>query len=117
MFTFVYFDKPNDVEEWHDSLKEMAAKDKASRLIVKQFAHCQTMVGVLGTRASENFFKKLEDNLYELRPGDYRIFCCQWQGNKYVMLSHYEKDDNATRSVQLKKARQRRDDWIKRHGK
>jgi hypothetical protein len=54
-------------------------------------------------------------NLYELRPLGERIFCCLWNGNNFVLLSHYRKDDNETDPKELSKARRLRDKWMIEH--
>lgn len=76
-------------------------------------------VELAGTRAGKNFIKSLKgeenDNLYELRPHDERIFCCMWNGNHFVLLSHYTKDADETDQVELARARGLRDKWIKDH--
>jgi mRNA-degrading endonuclease RelE of RelBE toxin-antitoxin system len=120
VYHFIYFDKPNEVEQWENELKSLAVHgSKQARGTLKQLAYCQGLAEVLGTRSPENAFKKMKglDNLYELRPGGSRVLCCQWQGNKYVKLTVFEKDDNETRKMEIRKAEGRRDDWIPRHGK
>ena len=53
------------------------------------------------------------DNLYELRPLDERIFMCLWKGNHFVMLSHYRKDANETNELELARARRLGDKFLK----
>ncbi|QTH46385.1 hypothetical protein J4772_01315 [Cohnella sp. LGH] len=53
--------------------------------------------------------------MYELRPLDERIFMCLWNGNRFVMLSHYTKDDDETDRLEVAKARRLRDKYISEH--
>lgn len=49
--------------------------------------------------------KKLEDNLYELRPHGYRIIFTQ-KRERYFLLTLFKKQGNKTPLKELKKARQ-----------
>jgi len=85
-----------------------------------KIAYCIERVRLQGTQAGTKIIKDLkgkEDyNLYELRPLDERIFMCLWNGNHFVMLSHYKKDANETDELELARARRLRDKFFKESG-
>lgn len=93
--------------------------DKDARIMFEKIAYCIERVRLQGTRAGTKIIKDLKgkenDNLFELRPIDERIFMCLWNGNHFVMLSHYTKDANETDELQLAKARRLRDKYIRDH--
>lgn len=110
----------SEVEEF---LRELEARknngEKDARIMFEKIAYCIERVRLQGTRAGSKIIKDLKgkenDNLYELRPLDERIFMCLWNGNHFVMLSHYTKDANETDELQLAKARRLRDKFLKEH--
>ena len=44
-----------------------------------------------------------------------RIFMCLWNGNHFVMLSHYTKDADETDELELARARRLRDNYLREH--
>ncbi|NOU69598.1 hypothetical protein GC096_36885 [Paenibacillus sp. LMG 31461] len=93
--------------------------DKNAKIMFEKINYCMARVEIQGTRAGEKIIKNLKgkenDNLYELRPLDERIFCCLWDGNNFILLSHYKKDDDETDPIELSKARRLRDKWMLEH--
>jgi len=93
--------------------------DKDARIMFDKIAYCIERVRLQGVRAGTKIIKDLKgkenDNLYELRPLDERIFMCLWNGNHFVMLSHYTKDANETNELELARARRLRDKFLKEH--
>lgn len=93
--------------------------DKDARIMFEKIVYCIERVRLQGTRAGSKIIKALKgkenDNLYELRPLDERIFMCLWNGNYFIMLSHYTKDDNETDKLELAKARRLRDKYKREH--
>lgn len=93
--------------------------DKDAKIMFEKIVYCKQRVSLQGTRAGTKIIKNLKgkdnDNLYELRPLDERIFMCLWNGNTFVMLSHYSKDDDETDRLELAKARRLRDEYLKSH--
>jgi mRNA-degrading endonuclease RelE of RelBE toxin-antitoxin system len=109
-----------EVEEFYNDLKARKNKgDKDAKIMFDKINYCMARVEIQGTRAGERIIKNLKGkenaNLYELRPLDERIFCCLWDGNKFVLLSHYTKDDDETDPIELAKARRLRDKWMDEH--
>jgi phage-related protein len=104
-------------------LKEIEDKknkgDKNARIMFEKIAYCIERVRLQGTRAGTRIIKDLKgkenDNLYELRPLDERIFMCLWNGNHFIMLSHYTKDADETDKLELSKARRLRDMYMREH--
>ncbi|KUJ32994.1 hypothetical protein AR437_13100 [Christensenella hongkongensis] len=60
--------------------------------------------------------KKIPGKIWELRPGDYRIFFTCYCGNEFVLLHHYLKQDDRAPERQIKQATAEYWDWKKRGG-
>ncbi|WP_147306817.1 type II toxin-antitoxin system RelE/ParE family toxin [Paenibacillus taihuensis] len=100
-------------------LRKAASTNDDARRMFEKIIYIIGRIEADGTRAGANFIKNLKGeenaNLYELRPYDERIFCCMWDGNHFVLLTHYTKDGNQTDKLQLARARRARDRWMQEH--
>lgn len=119
MVTYKFVIAP-EVQEFYEDLRARKNRgDKNAKVMFEKINYCMARVEISGTRAGERIIKNLKgkenDNLYELRPLDERIFCCLWDGNTFVLLSHYTKDDDETDLIELAKARRLRDKWMDDH--
>jgi mRNA-degrading endonuclease RelE of RelBE toxin-antitoxin system len=117
--TYEFMVEP-EVEEFIAELEKKKNRgDKAAKVMWDKIQYIRQRVRLQGTRAGAKFIKSLKgkenDNLYEIRSIDKRIFMCLWNGNHFVMLSHYTKDDNETDTLELAKARRLRDQYMKDH--
>jgi Phage derived protein Gp49-like (DUF891). len=109
-----------EVEEFLKDLEARKNKgEKNARIKFEKIAYCIERVRLQGIRAGTKIIKDLKgkenDNLYELRPLNERIFMCLWNGNHFVMLSHYTKDSNETDELELARARRLRDKFYSDH--
>lgn len=93
--------------------------DKDARILFEKINYCIERIRLQGTRAGIKIIKNLKgkenDNLYEIRPLDERIFMCLWHGKHFLMLSHYRKDANETDALELARARRLREKFLKEH--
>ncbi len=67
-----------------------------------------------GTHLSENITKYLEDGIWELRPGNNRVFYFFFQNNTYVLLHQFRKKSQKTPKREIAKAKRERDDYLHR---
>ena len=63
------------------------------------------------------FLKGYRHPLVELRPMPERFFYVGWDKNRFVVLSHYQKEQNKTDPREIEKALTRLDDWLERKEK
>ena len=70
-----------------------------------------------GPLAGYNFIDKLTEDIWEITPGVNRVLLFLWDGNKYVLLSYFRKTTAKTPRREIKKAEQRRKDWLERYSK
>lgn len=103
------------VEEFIKELDKQAMNSKEARILLKQVLHQINILERLGTRAGENFTKYIEDNVWELRPGNRRIFFFMWIDNKIVLLHAFHKKTNKTPRRETEKAKSEMEDWLRRN--
>ncbi len=62
------------------------------------------------------FYEKIngESEVWELRPGNNRIFYFYFKDDIFVLLHHYRKKSQKTPSREIEKAKAERDDYISR---
>jgi phage-related protein len=58
--------------------------------------------------------RKLNDEIFELRPASDRILYGAWHNNTFIILHHYEKKTNKIPKKELKTAEKRIKDFIRR---
>ena len=59
-----------------------------------------------GTRLPNNITKHIEEDIWELRPGNNRVFYFYYCNDTFVLLHHSERKHKRHRSVKLKKQNQ-----------
>lgn len=67
-----------------------------------------------GTHLNENITKHLEDGIWELRPGNNRVFYFFFQNDVFVLLHHFRKKSQKTPRREIEKAKNERADYISR---
>ena len=62
----------------------------------------------------ENITKHIEENIWELRPGNNRIFYFYYGNNSFILLHSFRKKTQKTPRRQINKAKAERDDYLAR---
>lgn len=71
------------VEELINRLDAMALMNKRARIQLEQIVYCLERLSDKGTRAGEKFTKRVLGDIWELRPGNNRIFFFFWKDNQF----------------------------------
>ena len=58
----------------------------------------------------------IEDDIWELRPGNNRIFYFYFKNDTFVLLHQFRKKTQKTPQREIETAKSERDDWISRKG-
>lgn len=95
-------------------LAARAPNSKDARIQLDQLELALDRLEQLGPLAGYNFVDKLTDHIREITPGVNRVLLFLWDGNKYVLLSHFRKKTGKTPASEIKKAEIRRKDWLER---
>lgn len=113
----IYKDK-NGKSEVYDYIKELQQKnDKDSNIKVgKIFAYIRKL-SIDGLAIGEPFIKRLQKDIWELRPLRDRILFVYWGNNKFVLLSFFVKKTRKTPKREIEKAKRLLEDYKKRSEK
>ena len=69
-----------------------------------------------GLTLSEPYIKKIENEIWELRPLRDRILFASWCNNKFVLLNVFMKKNQKTPKREIEKAKKLLEDYKKRRG-
>lgn len=104
MYTVEFYENDRGVSELWDFLEELrikSASNKDARIQYKQIVLYIPLLQDNGTRLSENVTKHLMDGIWELRPGNNRVFYFCWRGDRFVLLHQFRKRSQKHRGVKL----------------
>ena len=101
----------SELLEFIGIINNKAVKSKSERIMLKQIRFYVNILENLGTRAGEPFIKHIQDEVWELRPGNNRILFFFWYDNKIVLLHHFRKTTNKTPKREIEKALSEIKDW------
>ena len=110
-------DGKSQIWEFLEELRIKAATSKDARIQHKQASLYIELLQQNGTRLNENIEKYLEDGIWELRPGNNRIFYFFFQENTFVLLHQFRKKSQKTPKREIEKAKRERDDYLFRKEK
>ena len=123
MYTIEFYENPDGVSEvWEflDDLLKKAATNKDARIQHKQLVQYIQLLSDHGTRLGEPITKHLEEDIWELRPGNNRVLFFYHKENTYVLLHVFRKKTQKTPRREIERAKSERDDWVvrkeKQHG-
>lgn len=97
-------------------LQQKALSNKDARNQHKQIAQYIQLLQDHGTRLGENITKNVDEDIWELRPGNNRVFFFFHRNNPCVLLHHFRKKTQKTPRREIERAKAERDDWIARKG-
>ena len=71
-----------------------------------------------GTRLNENITKHLDDDIWELRPGNNRVLYLYlyfyFKDDTFVLLHQFQKKTQKTPKREIERAKAERDDYLRR---
>jgi len=117
MYTIEFYEKADGESElWNflENLREKSTKSKDARIQYKQISLCIQLLQDNGTRLPDNITKHLEEDIWELRPGNNRILYFYHKDNCFVLLHYFRKKTQKTPRRELEKAKWERDDYLSR---
>ena len=105
-------DGESQIWDFLEDLRKKAATSKDARIQHKQASLYIELLQQNGTRLNENITKHLEDGIWELRPGNNRVFYFFFQDNTFVLLHQFRKKTQKTPKREIEKAKRERDDYL-----
>lgn len=116
-YNIIFYEKENGESEiWNflETLRYKSKNNKDARIQYKQITFYIELLQNNGTKLPNTITKHIQENIWELRPGDNRIFyfCCD--DNNFVLLHSFRKKTQKTPSREIKKAKSERNDYLTR---
>lgn len=96
------------------SWKKKSIKSKDARI---KYNKIDQYIGILmehGTAVGEPYVKHLDGEIWELRPLRDRILFFAWDGNSFILLSHFMKSTQKTPKRECEKAKRLMEDFRER---
>ena len=107
-------DGHSNIQEFLDSLRVKAASVKDARIQYGQIARCIELLQENGTNLPVQIAKHLDEEIWELRPGDNRVLFFYFNEGTYVLLHHFRKKSQKTPPREIARAKSEMKDYIAR---
>lgn len=104
----------SDVWDFLEELRLKSATNKDARIQYNQMLFYIDLLSKNGTRMPEKITKNIDEDIWELRPGNNRVFYFYHRDNTFVLLHHFRKKSMKTPPREIDRAKRERDDYIKR---
>lgn len=106
MYSIKFYKDKNGKEPLKEYLQELACKtDKDSRINFNKIRDYIKILSEYGVSVGEPYVKHLMDEIWELRPLRNRILFFAFDGESYVLLSHFIKKTQKTPKQEIEKAK------------
>ncbi|MBQ4159859.1 MAG: type II toxin-antitoxin system RelE/ParE family toxin [Clostridia bacterium] len=106
MYSVKFYKDKNGNEPVKEYLTSLAARtDKDSRINLNKIREYIKILAEYGTRAGEPYIKHIDGDLWELRPLRNRIMFFCYDGEQYVLLSHFIKKTQKTPTREIDNAK------------
>jgi phage-related protein len=119
MYEIIFYEDKNCISElWEflDNLLKKSTTSKDARVQHKQIIYYIELLRQNGTNMPSNITKNIVENIWELRPGNNRVFYFYVKKNKFILLHQFRKKTQKTPKHEIEKALLERDDYIFRQG-
>ena len=97
-----------------EALRLKAPTNKDARIQHKQASLYIELLQQNGTHMNAEITKHLDDGIWELRPGNNRVFYFFYQNDTYVLLHQFRKKSQKTPKREIEKAKKERNDYLRR---
>ena len=106
----------SDIYNFLESLRLKADTVKDARIQYGQIARYIELLQENGTNLPMDIVKHVEDEIWELRPGNNRVFFFYYDHGTYVLLHHYRKKSQKTPRREILRAKSEMNDYETRKG-
>lgn len=111
---YFYRDK-NGVEPVYEYIKELKQRaDKDSKIRAAKIQYHIQALSEYGTFIGAPMVKHLEDDIWELRPLQDRIFFAAWTDGGFILLHHFVKRSRKTPRREIDRAKRELAEMIER---
>lgn len=106
LYSIKFYKDKNGKEPLKEYLKELGRKtDKNNRVNFNKIREYIKILAEHGTRAGAPFVKHISDEIWELRPLRNRILFFAYDGEQFILLSHFIKKTQKTPKREIIKAK------------
>lgn len=120
MYEIDFYEKENGESDIWNFLEELRLKtdtDKNARIQYNQAMLHIELLQKNGTRLPQTITKHIDEDIWELRPGNNRVFYFCYCGGTFVLLHHFRKKTQKTPKREIERAKNERDDYLRRREK
>lgn len=117
MYRIEFYEKADGTSDVWDFIEGMRLKkdtNKDARIQYKQAVMYIELLRINGTRLPDNITKHIEGDIWELRPGNNRIFYFYKVENTFVLLHHFRKKSQKTPRSEIEQAQREKNDYLSR---
>ena len=116
MYKIEFYEKQDgesNVWDFLESLRIKGETSKDARIQYNQVVFYIVLLSRNGTNLPVNITKHIEEDIWELRPGNNRVFYFYYDQKTYVLLHHFRKKSQKTPKREITRAKAERDDYIR----
>lgn len=117
MYTVEFYEDSDGRSELWEFLEELRLKSafsKDARIQHKQISLYIQLLEDNGTRLNDKITKHIDEDIWELRPGNNRVLYFYFENDTFVLLHQFRKKTQKTPKREIEKAKAERDDYIRR---
>lgn len=114
MYKIEFYEDKNGKSEIYEYIKKLNNnKSKENRIKLKKIKAYMEMLSIYGLNLSEPYIKKIDNEIWELRPLKDRILFASLHNNKFILLSVFTKKTQKTPKKEIEKAKKNLKDYKK----
>lgn len=116
MYKIEFYENQHGESEVWDFLEALRVKSQSSkdaRIQYNQIIFYIDLLAKNGTNLPVNITKHLEEDIWELHPGNNRVFYFYYDESQYVLLHHFRKKSQKTPKREIARAKAERNDYIR----
>ena len=114
MYKIEFYEDKNGKSEIYKYIKKLNNnKSKENRIKLKKIKAYMEMLSIYGLNLSEPYIKKIDNEIWELRPLKDRILFASLHNNKFILLSVFTKKTQKTPKKEIEKAKKNLKDYKK----
>ena len=117
MFTVKFYEtKTGESDVWNflEELRLKSPSNKDARVQYNQLLFYIELLSKNGTFLPNNITKHIDEDIWELRPGNNRVLYFYCDNDAFVLLHHFRKKTMKTPLREIQRAKAERDDYIAR---
>lgn len=115
MYDIEFYEDKNGKSEVYEYIQELRGKNnKENKQKIKKIDLYIDLLSEYGFKLTEPHIKKLDGEIWELRPLRDRILFASWCNNKFILLSVFMKQTQKTPKSEIEKAKRLLEDYKKR---